>query len=514
MRFGKSWLRAQYRHWHAFAPLVIVYIALGVLYALSTPLWQAPDEPAHYNYVRYVAENRRLPVLQMGDFPVAYLEEIKAKRFPPEMSIEPIRYESWQPPLYYVLAAGLLVPARSLPLASQVWLLRLFSVLLGAGVIAVAYSTAREIFPNYPSLAWGTAAFAAAVPMYVATTAAISNDALAELLVGGVLLSCVRALKRGVTARTVVWLGLLAGLGLLAKMSVVIAVPLVMATVWLDARRTKHESEGQGWAFHILLFLGVTLLVCGVWFVRNGMTYGWNDLLIWRRHGEVVQGQLTTAQYLAENGWKRWIGALMRVTFQSFWAQFGWMAVPVDRRIYQALWLLCVLSAVGLALFVVRQVRRQNKAVPSNGILPDRLEPWQWEALGLLGLLLVFSLFSYLWYNARFVQFQGRYLFTALVPLGLAFALGLAELVGGGHERELAALLGFAALLALALRLVMGWPDKWCLLLLAGGFVALLFRRVFGSGCERFLFASVYLALLVFTAVCPALFIVPYLAPA
>ena len=55
----------------------------------------------------------------------------------------------------------------------------------------------------------------------------------------------------------------------------------------------------------------------------------------------------------------------------------------------------------------------------------------------LLSALLTFL--SFLWYNTKFVQHQGRYLFPALIPLGLALALGwwtaarwFGRLVGGG----------------------------------------------------------------------------------
>jgi hypothetical protein len=84
--------------------ILLAYLLLGTLYAVHTPAWQAPDEPAHYNYIQYLAEQRRFPILKPGDFPAQYLEEIKAAHFPPEMSIAPIRYEYHQPPLYYLLA--------------------------------------------------------------------------------------------------------------------------------------------------------------------------------------------------------------------------------------------------------------------------------------------------------------------------------------------------------------------------------------------------------------------------
>ncbi len=42
----------------------------------------------------------------------------------------------------------------------------------------------------------------------------------------------------------------------------------------------------------------------------------------------------------------------------------------------------------------------------------------------ILTLLFVLTLGGYLYYNLTFVQHQGRYLFPALIPIGLAFSIG------------------------------------------------------------------------------------------
>src|SRR3989337_693811 len=84
--------------------ICLIYLLLGYLYAVNTPAWQVPDEPAHYNYIRDVARTGRLPVLRMGDYDQAYLERLKSNRFPPDLPIDSVRYESYQPPLYYLLA--------------------------------------------------------------------------------------------------------------------------------------------------------------------------------------------------------------------------------------------------------------------------------------------------------------------------------------------------------------------------------------------------------------------------
>src|SRR5581483_9653585 len=89
----------------ALAVVLVMQLCMGVLYATRTPRWQAPDEPAHFNYVRALAETGTFPVLRQGDYDQAYLERLKSEKFPPELSIDIVRYESHQPPLYYLLAA-------------------------------------------------------------------------------------------------------------------------------------------------------------------------------------------------------------------------------------------------------------------------------------------------------------------------------------------------------------------------------------------------------------------------
>ena len=91
------------RHKLVLALIVLIYLLIGGLYAVKTPDWQVPDEPAHYNYVRQLATEGRLPVLEMGDYDQDYLGRLTSERFPPELSLVAVEYEDWQPPLYYLL---------------------------------------------------------------------------------------------------------------------------------------------------------------------------------------------------------------------------------------------------------------------------------------------------------------------------------------------------------------------------------------------------------------------------
>lgn len=425
---------------HPFLLLILLsYLALGTLYAWLTPKWQTPDEPAHFNYVQYLAEERHLPVLQAGDYPYQYLEEIKAKKFPPDMSVAPIRYEFHQPPLYYVLAAILYRLTAGLPFEAQFLALRLLSVSFGIGILLATYYLVLAIFPDTQFLALAATAFVATVPMHIAMTAAINNDALAELLTLFILYTSIRALQKGLTLRRALFSGLLLGLTLLTKTTVYLLAgsAIVMSTIWTqkplpNAPSVRPLSKQQ----YLLYAFAIALLIAAPWFVRNIKVYGGLDILGWQRHDSIVTGQLRTAELLAEIGPLAFAQRFVRTTFNSFWAQFGWMGVPVDSRIYLALALFTALLGVGFCVFIYRTRKGQTVLTPVQG-----------RVLWLLAVVVLLSLFTYLAYNLKFVQHQGRYLFTALSALSIVAALSLQELLRPSTARVLAVALFLLSLL-------------------------------------------------------------------
>jgi len=484
------------------AAILLAYLVIGTLYAVCTPAWQVPDEPAHYNYVRYLADTGRFPVLQMGDYPHDYLEELKARRFPADLSIDPMRYESHQPPLYYLLA----VPVYWLA-GGQLLALRLLSVVLGAILLLAAYRLVRAIFPDQAALALGTAAFVAFVPMHVAMMAGVDNDSLAELLLAVVALLAVRYVATGREGQPVAWrqllsMGIVLGLVLVTKTTAYAAAPVVLAAVvyrWHSTRQGATKPY-RSLGLQSLVSLGPAFLIALPWYVRNGVTYGWLDITGLRWHDAVVLGQPRTGEWIARTGWADFLRRFAEFSFKSFWGVFGWMGVFVDNRIYQALGLLCGVVAAGLVALLVR--RR---------ILPSMPVPRR-QQLGLLGLWIGWTALQYLGYNLAFVQHQGRYLFPALIPIGLAFGLGWREVLRPGVSRWVAALLVLGALSLALLGLVSGnWPT-WPLLLTAAGAAGLFVRRWLPRRLDGLLFALPFIGLAVLDLVSLFVFIVPALS--
>ena len=487
--------------------IVIAYVIVAVLYTVFTPAWQAPDEPAHYNYVRHLAEQHRFPVLVPGDYPAAYLDEIKAARFPPDMTIAPIRYEFHQPPLYYLLA----VPVYSL-FGGELLPLRLLSVAIGALILLMVHAIAREVAPQSEGLALGATAFVAFLPMHVALTAAVTNDPLAELMLAAVLLLAIRYVKlpagqaaHAAVVRALVLLGIASGVAMICKSGIYIAVPLVLAAIAARALILAGDQPDRVLARDAALVLAPAVALALPWWLRNAALYGGLDVLGLARHNLVVAGQLRTADYISLHGASQWVREFVTVTFRSFWGQFGWMGVLLDQRLYQALAILSALALAGLAAWAVRAVQELPQRRPA-------WPPWRLAATGLLALSVLLAAASYLWYNTQFVQFQGRYLFSALPAIGLAFAVGWREALRRERAWLMAALVLSGALLLALAGLLRGDLAGWPLLMLLAVAAALALRASLPSRWTPAVQAVPYVALVALDLVCLFLFIVPQLS--
>jgi hypothetical protein len=414
-----------------FILLLLAYLVIGALYALRTPLYDAPDEPAHYNYVEQVRLNGCCPVIEVGDWDSPYLDQLKAAHFTnPDLltRIDTVQYEDHQPPLYYLLAS---VVARVTD--SSQTALRLFSVLIGAGVVIGAYGTAKALLPSHPQIALGAAALVAFVPQHLAMLAAINNDGLAELIVAVTLWLTVLYLK---TERVRVWqLGILVGLGLLTKASTIFLVgivPLAIVAKWWIKRdpnappsrtvmtelgrvyvRGQGEAPPFGLVRGLIVFAVIVVIMGGVWWLRNLSIYGVPDIFGLGRHNLVVADQLRTADLIAQVGVNEYLRRGIETTFNSFWGQFGWMALPLPSWMYAAILIFLALVAVG---WVIGWARR---------LAPEPDGAAQRAAWLILSLTAALAVLQYLYYNTEFVQFQGRYMYPGLIPLGVWIALGV-----------------------------------------------------------------------------------------
>jgi 4-amino-4-deoxy-L-arabinose transferase-like glycosyltransferase len=468
------------------ALIVVLYLLLAAAYALSVPAWQAPDEPAHYNYIHELATTGQLPLLRMGDYDQAYLDQLKAAGFPRQLSIASIRYEAHQPPLYYLLASPVFIAA-----GGELTAMRLFSTALGALLIVLVYAIGALVFPGRRSLALAAAAFVAFLPMHLAMSAAVNNDALAEVALAAILFLSIRYVKLALVGPRLPsgWdaavLGVLLGLALVAKVSAYVAIPVALAAPLIanyELRRAAPLApDTPRFALrHLALIALPALLIAAPLYVRNATVYGHLDILARRWHDTVVIGQLRTSELLAQSGLAAVVERLVAWSHNSFWGVFGWMGVWMDGRLYTLLlaFSLAVLAGcTALALRKLRAARRGSSSTASSLAAAQRARLRHWS-LALLALAALLTAGIYVAYNLIFVQPQGRYLFPALPAIGLAVALGWREALRpkvAGWAGLLLILAALAAALAGALR---AGINPWSVGLLAGSGAALIAWRL------------------------------------
>ncbi len=158
------------------------------------------------------------------------------------------------------------------------------------------------------------------------------------------------------------------------------------------------------------------LILGGAWWLRDVSVYGFPDIFGLARHNAVVVGQPRTADLIAREGWGAYLSEGIQTTFESFWGKFGWMNFGLPAWAYPAI--LIGLAAAGVGL-VIRVGAQRAASLQGENLSRQRAA---WAILLITALLAVLQ---YLYYNTEFVQFQGRYMYPGLIPLGLFVALGL-----------------------------------------------------------------------------------------
>jgi hypothetical protein len=137
----------------------------------------------------------------------------------------------------------------------------------------------------------------------------------------------------------------------------------------------------------------------------------------------------------------------------------------MDERIYTLLLIFSGALMLGMLWAVVRFICGR----PETDM--DRFQFW---ILGLLAVELLGVLFSYFWYNTKFVQHQGRYLFWGMLPLATFSALGWRELLHPLQAKVTGLLLATLAVALTGVALFSGSGDKLVIVAIGAGALLLL----------------------------------------
>ncbi len=389
--------------------IAAAFVALSLAWNFAVPVFEAPDESAHLQYILFVADQGRLPDLHT--------------------EVRQVGIEGFHPPLYYALLGAMVrgsgmphpfvAPTRNpafsftqmesapnyfLPVSDAygyVHLLRFFSTALGLVVIVCAYLAALALGAPR-AFGWLTSAVTAFLPQFTFISSVLNNDNLANAFSAIGLVWLLYSLRPPVRLWQMFVLGGLCGLVFLSKYNAAIFLvgcSGLMIVMTQSRNRAQMLKSGVGFAAGVIL-------VAGWYLLYNQLRYG--------DPGAVRLSTLSVPDNVAPKSLldPYHLGYLLiyvpYLVLQSFLGVFGWMRIFLPRPFYLfygGLWLAALWGSAA-ALFDKRwDVLRRSLVI---------------APLPLAGALIYANLIS----NMN----QGRFFFPALVAISLVFILGLAEL--------------------------------------------------------------------------------------
>jgi uncharacterized membrane protein len=278
----------------AWACALIAFLNASA-WALLVPPFQGKDENAHFAYIEELAENGTLPSSGSESFPeqeelvMQGLHAPQVTFSPAVTSISSVAEQRTltqdadanvsragtggagiaepEPPLYYAL--------QTIPYALgggnilvQLQLMRLLGAFLGALTALLALLFLREILPSTPWAATIGGLCVALQPAFAFMSGSVNPDSMLYPIAAAVFLCLARALRRGLTRRLAIALGVLTVLGFLTKLNFIGFAFGVFAGITVLAARGVKAQGRRGLAYPAIA-AGIGALPPLVYELRN-----------------------------------------------------------------------------------------------------------------------------------------------------------------------------------------------------------------------------------------------------
>ncbi|MCB9076452.1 MAG: hypothetical protein H6631_02570 [Anaerolineaceae bacterium] len=429
------------------ALLIGLVVIRGLLYIAIVPPWLAPDEPAHFEAIRLIGQEGLQPTEAVylttpmhpdmhASFQAFQIWQL-SRLAPPQDPLDPSRpvsdrFINYYPPtstgsliiagnyplVYHRLMAPLSALMKNLPLISQVYILRLASLLFTTLTVSLGWFLTRTIFPTRIVHAVGMTTFLVFLPMHLHVDTAINSDVLVVLWVSLYFFGLAKIFCDGLSIIRLLVTALALGLAIMTKPTALFIMPttLVALIVYL-ARRFYWKP---------LWLAGSLVMIASATFIGSILLFQLGE------GGRAISTlELTLDQpapvgnYFSPTAMAVYLHTI-RWGFLSFWGLFGWANIPVLTTGLRAVWLICIIIGLGMLLFIgqhLLQFGRRPRTLTSN----------QQDILLVLLFSLIFALISV---YTPIIATQSvrwgppsRYFFPALLPFSLYFFLGYQQLI-------------------------------------------------------------------------------------
>lgn len=424
-----SHLTLRAAHQSILPVLLTLFLCRALAADSVVPPWQGPDEPSHFVLAKLLAtpgESRSTArvaiereVLQsMARHHWWELYDLPAPQPAPQSFADVsdrVAIGTLMQPTYYGVAAAALRLVPGAGVEADYRTLRFLSIVLSALALACGFAGTRLLFGEV--VAAGAGSIVALSPQFLLTAISVNPDVLINLCGAFVWLQAARLTRgegrHGVsTAALIVGAAIVSalakrnGIPLLVVAAVVLAVAFLKSSqrATVDFQRATPDSRRWLSRMPVAVAVGAAGIVALLYFSWERLGLSENPLLIFWSYMFIVRrsvGEVTLSS----------TAAFVSQAIDTSWLVAGWLRFPAPDLWRWTARLLTVAGLVGAARLGLR----------SGPIRRPLAIAWVFAGIQVAALLGIT-------FTAESVP-QGRYLFSALVPLTVLLWLGLQDWV-------------------------------------------------------------------------------------
>lgn len=426
--------------------LLIAALLSSIVWATFMPLWQFPDEQAHFAQVQNYSELKSSPKQKKDlsfeiyeserilgtlrdnagrnkytynpDYRIEYsnsyvgIEENYLKSLPRSSRTEHVKKESPRyPPLFYVISSLGYLFTYNQDLFVRVFATRLVSSLMFIGIVYFAYKFSQELFPKEKHLQMATAIAVAFHPMLTFVSSGINNDTLLNLLSVVILYLLMKIVRQGITQKDSFLVAVVFALGALTKQLIYLLAPTIVIVLAYALIKSKLERKQS------LKIIAVTILGLALMLILVNKGGFW--LPFWPKVTPQSRGfDLSFVSLLVQK-----ITQLYRETIPWYWGVFNWLGVVLPLNIIRFMKILMSLSLLGWIKYSFQRIKAK-KLTSSDFQLLILI----FANLSYLVVLVVWDIFltrSMGWGHG----IQGRYFFPLIATHMALLVFGLWQLI-------------------------------------------------------------------------------------
>ena len=392
-----------------------LYFLLAVGYSLLMPIWEAPDEPAHFHLAwtiarkdRYATYERNYEAYQprayyyAASLVIRALDEFNPKfsdyYIPPHQARnlrKPIAMFNWTPANYRFLLG--------------VYMLRWINILFGAFAVWLNWKAFRRLAPEKPGLCLAALTLGALTPQHLHIMSSVSNDASATMAGALLFYLAIRFTREPSNLLGLLSILLAVVLPFITKLTV---LPVSVTVLVIIAWQWFFSLDSKRW----LVFSGVAVLLgAGIFYVF---------------FPETIQSALSEIKWrlfsFRKNAFTyKYIKFILSQIISTYWGKVGWLAIGLHAYIVN---FLTALGLTGILLQTYRLIKSKTTD-PHFG---------QWLGTWVIGIFTILAVFR----NALTTSAtQGRFLFPAIGSLSILMIGGWHGMLPERYQRLLPALI-------------------------------------------------------------------------